>query len=194
MIGPAHRDSLRNVHFLCSQPLPRKSPAANGGAKVCPAPDGFREQNRREKTRSAQLLLQTRVGRHRQSDSGSASPRCIVSNLRAIGIFLCFPDELPSCARQRHPAHVRNIVSDHFVAFIGSGKKKPRQRGASTNDMGYFARLGPESNCPSSAIAASVCFLVTVPTRDCGYRARDALPDRYRSGPRSGAESGTYHG
>ena len=129
MIDPARRDSLRNVHFLRSQQSPRKSPLANGGAKACQAPDGFREQNRMEKTRSTQLRLQTRGGRHGQSNGGSASPRCIVSNLRAIGIFLRFPDELPNCAGQPHPAYVRKIVSGHFVAFIGRRKEKPRHAG-----------------------------------------------------------------
>jgi hypothetical protein len=94
MIGPARPNSLRNVHFLRSQQSPRKSPPVNGGAKAWQAPDGFREQNGREKTRSTQLLLQTRVGRHGQSNGGSASPRWIVSNLRAIGIFPLFSDEL----------------------------------------------------------------------------------------------------
>src|ERR1700682_2033093 len=94
MIDPARRDNLRNVHFLRSQQSPRKSPPANGGAKACQAPDGFREQNRSEKTRSAQLLRQTQSGRHGQSNGGSASPRCSVSNLRAMGIFSLFSDGL----------------------------------------------------------------------------------------------------
>src|ERR1700719_1023821 len=97
MIDPARRDSLHNVHFLRSRQSPRKSPPANGGAKACPAPDGFREQNRREKTCSARLLLQTRVGRHGQLNGGFASSRCIVSNFRAIDIFSLFSDELLTC-------------------------------------------------------------------------------------------------
>jgi hypothetical protein len=129
MIDPGRRDRLRNVHFLRSQWSPRKSPPANGGAKACQAPDGFREQNRTEKTRSAQLLLQTQGGRYGQSNGGYASPRCIVSNLRAIGFFLLFPGGLPNCAGQPHLAHVRNIVSVHFVAFTGRRKKKPRRSG-----------------------------------------------------------------
>jgi hypothetical protein len=130
MIGPARRDSLRNVHFLHSQQSPRKSAPANGGANACQAADGLREQNRRKKTRSAQLLLQTRVGRHGQPDSGSTSPRCIVSNLRAIDIFSLFSDVLSTFAGQPHQAYVRNIVSGHFVAFIGLPKRKtPPKRG-----------------------------------------------------------------
>jgi hypothetical protein len=52
-----------------------------------------------------------------------------VSNLRAIGIFLYFPDELPNCAGQPRPAYVRNIVSGHFVAFIDRRKEKPAEAG-----------------------------------------------------------------
>ena len=139
MIDRGRRDSLRNVLFFRSQRSPRRSPPANGGAKACPAPDGFRGQNRREKTRSAQLPLQTRGGRHGQSNGGSASPRCIVSNLRAIGVFSLFPDELPNCAGQLHPAHVRNIVGVHFVPFTGRQKKTHRER------LSFWCP-GPESN------------------------------------------------
>ena len=52
-----------------------------------------------------------------------------MSNLRAIGIFSLFPDELPNCAGQPYPAFVRNIVSVHFVAFIARRKEKPRHAG-----------------------------------------------------------------
>jgi hypothetical protein len=158
MIGPARRDSLRNVHFLRSQQSPRKLPPANGGAKACQAPDGFREQNRSEKTRSAQLLLQTRVGRHGQSDSESASPRCIVSNLRAIGIFLYFPDELPNCAGQSHPAYVRNIVSGHFVAFIRSAKEKPRRSGAFARKAVVTPKLRSQLVSPLGACLQATGF------------------------------------
>ena len=152
MIDPARRDSLRNVHFLRSQQSPRKSPPASGGAKACQAPDGFREQNRREKTRSAQLLLQTRSGRHGQANGGSAKPRCIVSNLRATGIFPYFPDGLPNCAGQPHRAYVRNIVSAHFVAFIGRRKKKPAPKRGMSEEVRFTppaqSHLTSDDNAP----------------------------------------------
>ena len=148
MIDPGRRDSLRNVHFLRSRQSPRKSPPANGGAKACQAPDGFREQNRREKTCSARLLLQTRVGRHGQSAGESALPRCIVSNLRAIGIFSLFSDELPTCARQPRAACVRNVVGGHFVAFTRSANEKTSMlrvgsmRKSGQTDRGCLDRRG----------------------------------------------------
>jgi hypothetical protein len=69
---------------------------------------------------------------------GSYSHNCIASNLRAIGVFPYFPDGLPNCAQQPHPAYVRNIVSGHFVAFIGRRKEKPSpKRGLSEEGAPY---------------------------------------------------------
>jgi len=50
---------------------------------------------------------------------------CIVSNLRAMGIFSLSIDELPSWLGQPRPDYVRNVVSSHFVAFIRSAKETP---------------------------------------------------------------------
>jgi hypothetical protein len=53
-----------------------------------------------------------------------------VSNLQAIGIFSLFPEQLRNCAGQPHPAHVRNTVGGHFVAFTPSAKENPAEAGA----------------------------------------------------------------
>ena len=69
--------------------------------------------------------LATGIGTRTGVASGRAL-RGLLSNLRAIGIFLLCSDELPISARQLRSAYVRNVGSGHTVAFTRPAKEKPR--------------------------------------------------------------------